>query len=201
MHSHCERNDPMIGLRIIRMCAISFYPQVNDCIECFHWIAVKMNTFIDQMLKIPSFELIYRRSLAYVCEMQYVQASIRHVSSSDENYTWRKSIKSDTQHESLCSINKTNNRLCLMFYYNRLSISCFRFRNSLIFLSNLLTPIYSMIVFMDFSTLRYARNIHRKPFDSIISFCSSISCRWCWALFFSFLFSDSHTYFQLSFYC
>jgi hypothetical protein len=100
MHSHWKWNDPMIALRIILMCATSFYPTMNDYSECFDWIAIKMNTFQHLMLKLMSFELIYRRSLAYVCDIQYVQASIRHVSSSDEHCTLWKSIKSSTQHES-----------------------------------------------------------------------------------------------------
>jgi hypothetical protein len=124
MHSHCEWNVPMIDLRIIRMCAISFYPQVNDCRECFHWMTVQMNTYIHRILKIASFEFIYRRSLTYMCDMQYVQASIRHVSSSDEHYTLCKSIKSDTQHESHYPQSIKSTICCVfMIYHKSLLIS------------------------------------------------------------------------------
>jgi hypothetical protein len=67
--------------------------------------------------------------------------------------------------------------------------------NSLFVVSILLKSLYSMIVNMDVWTPTHTRNINSKPFDSVISFCSSISCRWCWAPFFLFLFSDSRTYF------
>jgi hypothetical protein len=85
-------------------------------------------TFIHRMLKIASFELIYRRSRAYVCDIQSVQASIRHVSSSDENYKWRKWIKSSTPYEShyLHSINPTIS--CV--WYSTTSHCWFRFSSS-----------------------------------------------------------------------
>jgi hypothetical protein len=87
-------------------------------------ITINTITFIHRMLKIASCVLIYGRFLAYVCEMQYVQASIRHVSSSDENYTWRKWIKSDTRHE-LHHPDSIKSTICCVLWS---TTSCCRFR-------------------------------------------------------------------------
>jgi hypothetical protein len=87
-------------------------------------ITINTITFIHWILKIASFALIYNRSLTYMCDKQYVQASPRHVSSSDEQCKWWKSIISDTQHESH-SPQSIKSTICCVFmiYHKSLLIS------------------------------------------------------------------------------